>query len=762
MSKQPPWAARLTLLGGAALGAFLLLSGRLWAVAVHRHEEQRTRALIRQRRVVVQPACRRQVLDRAGRPLALDLPEEDVVVDLPDLDPSLSLVAPLASALGLTRPAALDRLREARATAAALGEDEEGATVLVGGAPLERLERVKKALRGAHGLKATIEPHGLALHADAALLARAGRTIERLAPLLGVEPADLAGQIEQGVQAIVLLDDKDERVARWRRPLVLVEAAPFEVVARVGELGWDLPGVRVLRRWRRVHPRGPVASHLVGTLGLPTAEEAARDVAAGRVLDHDGEALGLLLGEATTLPADVRLAAEPYGRTGIERTHDDALRGRPGATLLVRDAKGRTRATLLEVPAKDGRDVRLTVDVGLQAAVEAALDEAVARHGDPTSGGAAVLLDLRDGGVLAIASAPRFDPDALGRDFEALVADPRRPLLDRSVRAFPPASTWKILTSFALERPEGPGTAPAGLPSGWTTECHGALFPGRPGFRCDGYHGPTDLARAIERSCNVFFFRAADRLGIDALATWSIALGMGAPVGDLPGEQGGLVPSTAMKGERLERAARQVGRAGERVGQSAATWPFDEAQLHRSLRRLARATWWLNACGQDRIPLPGDARNAFIGQGDVLATPVQVAWLAALIAGGGRAARPHVDADRPVEWTDVPLDPRTLATVKQGMRRVVTHGTASDRKLGLRDLDLAGKTGTAERRKGEPKLAWFMGYYPASRPELALAILVERTHGHGGEVCGPVARVAVRAWEEHLKGKTPPAPRGGK
>lgn len=730
-------ARRYRLLGAVSLGALLLLSGRLYAVSVLRHAELREKAERRRRRADVLPACRGQVLDRHGRPLARDLAVDDVAVDLTELDPALELVLPLARALAVTRQEARERLDDARALAT-----EDGEPVVVGGAPLDAAERVKKSLRGAGGLTVRYEPGGLAVLADPARLVARGRTLEALAPLVEVSGDDLLAAVEAEVTSILDEDDRDARVVRWRRPLVVRAEASFEVLARVVERQGDLPGVRVVRRYRRVYPRGEVAAHLVGTIGAPSPEERARDRAAGVLVDEGGGALGLLMGERDDLPEGARLRDQPRGRTGAERAFEPALGGRPGVRVIVRDARGRTRATLRDVAPQDGRDLRLTVDADLQAPLEAALDRAVQRHGDAEAGGAAVVIDLRQGDVLALASSPRYDPNAMGARFGEWRDDPRRPLFDRSVAAFPPASTWKVLTAFAMTDAAHEGA----VPLGWTTECHGKLFPGKPGpFKCDGYHGPTDLGRALERSCNVFFFRAADRVGLDAMAGWAERLGLGRRLLALPGERAGLVPTTGMKDERFERAAAGLHQRWKEHADARAGG--DPAAIDLARRRLERAAWWLGACADDRKARPGDARNAYIGQGDVMTTPVQVAFLAAVVATGGRTPLPRVDADAPVAWHDAALPPAALARVREGLRRVVTRGTASDARLGLRGLDVAGKTGTAERAKGQAKLAWFMGYYPAARPEVAFAVLVDRTEGHGGEVCAPVTRALIDAYE---------------
>jgi penicillin-binding protein 2 len=483
---------------------------------------------------------------------------------------------------------------------------------------------------------------------------------------------------------------------------------------------------------------------------------AARDRAAGLLLDDDPGALGLLMGERATLPEGARLREEPYGRTGVERALDGELHGRPGVRVVVRDARGRARDTLTEVAPADGRDVRLTIDADLQAAAERALDEAVVRHGDPRAGGAAVVLDLRTGDALVVASAPRFDPNVMGARFDEWRDDPRLPLLDRSVSAFAPGSTWKPISSFALTDP----TVEGSVPLGWTTDCEGRLFRNvTSAFRCDGVHGTTDLPRALERSCNVFFFRAADKVGMDAMADWAERLGLGRRLLGLPGERAGHIPRTTSKGARLRSAAAAVSARWSSTIAALAARGMDPDAARAALRHLDRAVWWLECCAADRVPLPGDARNAFIGQGTVLATPVQIAYLAEVLATGGHAPAPRFDADAPVTVRDVDLPPATLAKVREGLRRVVLHGTGSDPRYGLSRLDVAGKTGTAERNKDQPKLAWFMGYYPASRPEISFAVLVDRTAGHGGDVCAPVCRSIIDAYEAVKRGDDPAAPR---
>jgi penicillin-binding protein 2 len=321
--------------------------------------------------------------------------------------------------------------------------------------------------------------------------------------------------------------------------------------------------------------------------------------------------------------------------------------------------------------------------------------------------------------------------------------------MHRAVQAYAPGSTFKVLSAFAIFDPHGDQA----LERGWTTYCDGILNRKQRSFRCDGVHHTTDLVKSLCHSCNVFYFRAGDRLGLDPISDWAARLGLGDRLAaDVFGERGGQVPYEGYKQDRAERAEGSVSRWGEQMA-AVMHHPQRAEQVAHTRRRLLRAAWWAEATANDQTTFPGDVRNTIIGQGDVLLTPLQVAQIASLAATGGRMPRPRLSLDTPVAWQEIPLDARTLAQVREGMEQVVERGTASRRSVGLRGLDVAGKTGTAERAKGQPNLAWFMGYYPASQPEIAFAVLVDRTAGHGGGVCGPVARQIVQAYEASRGGK---------
>lgn len=753
--------AGLVLLGG--------LSARLYALTVQRHEDLRLRAERRSRRVEVLESRRGQILDRAGRPFASDRPARVVVCDLPELDPALSFVTPMAYVLRTTRADSLVRLRQARERLRAeIERDPEAAegTVVLCRFPVAEFERAKRLAGRIPHLRAEFDAEGPALVTGAGVLSRRDRVLLRVAELTRRSPAELRALVEERVEEVHALEERDERLHAWRERLVLLsgEEADFEVAARISERAFELPGVSVEARHLRRYPFGDVAPHLLGFLGKPSEEERARDLAAGRILDGPGDPLDLRAGSQAPLPEDLRLLRDLYGRAGLERAYDERLRGRPGAEVVVRDVRGNTRESVRSEAPRVGKDLSLTLDVEVQRAAEQALDEALAQHGTRDAGGAAALYDLRSGEILALASSPRYEVSRFrDRDYyEGLRADPRKPQLHRALMAYPPGSTWKILSCFAMTSPAGaPGITPPlepgeeqprALPEGWTTVCEGRLFRNQRSFTCEGAHGRVGMERAIERSCNIFFFRAADEIGLAPIARWGDAWGMGQRVSSgIPGEHKGLVPRPNYKEALFLRQADSVRAWLERLHGVEQAPAFDLAEFNRVRGRLQQAGFWYTRYAQDRVLRPGDVRNIIIGQGDVLATPLQVALIAGMVAAGGHSARPRLLLDAPREELSLPLDPGVLSRVQEGMRRVVTRGTA--RRTPLYGLDVAGKTGTAERAGKNPNVAWFMGYYPASAPEVAFAVVVDRTAGHGGDVCAPATRKLLEAYEAARGGK---------
>lgn len=487
----------------------------------------------------------------------------------------------------------------------------------------------------------------------------------------------------------------------------LVDDVPLHVAAEVEAHPERYPGVRIGQATRRHYPSGSLAAHVVGHVARPTTEDLAAE------------------SEASSGQSPVSW----IGRMGIEASGESLLRGRDGLLVELTDRRGHVEGRERRREPQPGRDITLTLDAALQRTAEQLVDSAVARRAGrqgpsgASAGGAAVVIDIRTGAILAAASAPRFDPGAFAegdnQQLQAILAAPDRPLFDRAARmAIPPGSVFKVLTGIAaLESDIDPQAA---------VECLGYLeHPDR--LRCALYrhtgqgHGETDLSAAIMQSCNVYFFTLAGKLGPTPLVEWSRQFGLGERSGlDWPGESSGQVPSP------------------------------------ESLRGTRRS-WKL-----------ADTQAMSIGQGELLTTPVQIARLMAAVANGGKLVEPHgvkqvatpastIDPDNgPADDAEevfvrrhasreiADLHPETLATLRAAMLRVVDDplGTAHS-TVYLEELPIAGKTGTAEVGPGKADHAWFAGYAPADAPRVAFAVAIEHG-GDGGEVAGPVARRLVQ------------------
>ncbi len=421
---------------------------------------------------------------------------------------------------------------------------------------------------------------------------------------------------------------------------------------------------------------------------------------AAHVLGYVGEA-----SDADLARTDVR----PYhpgdmvGKTGLELFYENQLRGVDGQRALEVNASGRVLGELPEYgePPQPGATLYLTLDVELQKALEKAL----ARPGLPA---AAVVLSVEDGAVIAAASLPAFDPNVFSAGIsqaalDALLHDPAKPLFNRVSQArYPPASTFKVVGSEVIldERIVNPNEI--------LVYCTGAHRFGNRVYRCwkPQGHGAMDLLGAFVQSCDVYYYKAAEVLDADALAEAARAFGYGARTGiDLPGETAGLVPDRA--------------------------W-YDE--------RFGRGRW-----------TQGQMLNNIIGQGEYLATILQVARMTAAVANGGWLVTPHlldhVDGEPPEAWPKRRvrvLSRRSLRFLRRAMRQVVDDPDGTAHWTRIEGLAVAGKTGTAQNPHGGHH-ALYTAYAPADDPEIALAIIVENG-GHGGEVAAPIARDFLMAW----------------
>ena len=509
-----------------------------------------------------------------------------------------------------------------------------------------------------------------------------GRVLSELAAYLNVPVDELQGKV------------KNSRGLAAFRPVVLKQDIGRDVLAAVEAHKVDMPGVSIQVRLRRNYLYELNASHLIGYLGEINLDE-------------------LKSGDYPNLRG-----GDYIGKFGVERTQESFLRGEPGGRQVEVNANGQIMRVLQTVSPKPGRNVHLTLDRELQQRAEELL-EGVA--------GAAVAVEPASGEILAMASSPSFNQNAfvsgIGTGvWEALISHPFRPLENKAIQGeYPPGSTFKIVTALA-------GLEEKAIDETTSFDCAGFLpFAGRD-YRCwkkEG-HGRIDVRRALSESCDVFFYRTGLRLGIDRLAWYAKAFGLGVRSGvTLDQEARGLIPSSAWKKKRFGVAWQE-----------------------------------------------GETLSVSIGQGYVLATPLQMAMLTAAVGNGGIRHRPTVlsrvetmEGDvvfqtAPQEIGRLPISPRNLKIVQQGIWGAVNGERGTARRVHLNDIEIAGKTGTSQvvgrKESGDDYTpphhrphAWFVCYAPFDAPKIAIAVVVENGE-HGSSAAGPIAREMVKTYLRQL------------
>jgi penicillin-binding protein 2 len=717
---------RLIALSIATALAFAAIAARLAVLQLVEGERWARIAADTLRRTEPIRARRGRILDRNGRVLALDQPVYRLAVEIEDLDPGAVLPARIARVLRRPRAALERHWRDLERLAEAA---PDGPPLALAEAPSATSEKIfRRIAAGEEGLFL----EGRTLFAERALLLRRTRGIERIARFAALDAAELRARIEAETERALRIENPLERLKRLRRPLVVAPAVDFDLAARAEERARELPGLLVEAAFERRYPFGATGGQVLGWVGR----------------------------EEGPFPDEYR------GRAGVEAACDDLLAGKHGARLVERDRKTRDFRVLEKTPPVPGQDLVLTIDIDIQRAAEESLDRAVREGNGGEHGGALVVLDVETGEVLALATAPRFDPNTVRRDFASLQAPPF-PMIDRAIAAaLPPGSTMKpLMAAAALE--EKISLDPGGVPIGPGTEvfCRGYLHDPRV-FRCDARlgHGPIALEAALARSCNVYFYMVGERLGEARLEKWAHRFGLGEPTGiDLPGERPGLIPSGEWKRRRLYAAGRRIERGERNLALAAGaafgalfepagvSFPLFSAALAEAderAKRLETARAYFRRAARDAAFTTGDARNFAIGQGDVLATPIQMALAAGVIATGGRRLEPRVVrapfGRAPSFREPVPLSPATLDAVRAGMRAVVSSPFGTAHRAGLEPFRVAGKTGTAQAGAGRGDHAWFMGFAPAEAPRVAFACLVEHVRPGlaGGDVAAPaIARV---------------------
>ncbi|HYN57067.1 MAG TPA: penicillin-binding protein 2 [Motilibacterales bacterium] len=501
----------------------------------------------------------------------------------------------------------------------------------------------------------------------------------------------------------------------------------IEVAGQIMADPTAFPAVTIERAPLRQYPGQTLAAHALGHVGAITAEDVAQDPSL------DG--------------------APARGQAGLELVHDGALRGQPGLERVTVDSAGHRASAGVEIPAVPGKTLVTNFDAALQAVVEEQLQAAITRARgriDPISeqpyeadGGAAVVLDVRTGAVLALASAPDFDANiwtgGIAADDYAALTDPAagKPLLNRAVQtALAPASTFKVVSAAAALEAGYSTTASYDCPSSYSVG--GRAFKN---YRSRA-HGPISLSRALEVSCDTVFYRLAheqwradggsDPLADpqDLIATTAADFGFGTQTGiDLPDETAGRIASREGKAAQWEqRRDEWCARAGDGYPEVA------DAERARYLTRLAKEN-----CAEGMLWRVGDALNASIGQGDTAATVLQVATAYAAIANGGalyqpQLARALLNSDGSVDREFAPkrvgtleAPAKDLAFLRRALRGVIDSGTARGPFDGfpLEEVPLAGKTGTGEVF-GSQATSWFASFAPADDPRYAVVIMVSQ------------------------------------
>ncbi|MEM9218914.1 MAG: penicillin-binding protein 2 [Cyanobacteria bacterium P01_F01_bin.150] len=481
-----------------------------------------------------------------------------------------------------------------------------------------------------------------------------GELIQRLSDILDVPAQDIRDRLEKaGSNTPTLV-----RIARDISPAQLTALAEHQA---------ELRGVQIEAETERVYPNGDIAAHVLGYTGEINSEELAE-------LKDDGYRLGDIVGQM-----------------GSEAAFESNLRGAWGGQQVEVDGMGQVLQVLGENPPSKGNDIHLTLDLGLQKAAEEALGDLQ---------GAVVAIDPRNGAVRAMVSRPTYDPNVFATELTstewARLQALKFPFVNRAIRGFPPASTFKFVTTTAAIE-SGTFSPSTVLPTYPYLQVGSIRF----GEWNHAGFGPLGFPGAISWSSDTFFYQTARKMGETPLIDWTRKYGFGSKTGiELEQEESaGLVPDEDWKKENI----------GEK--------------------------WY-----------PGDTINMSIGQGFMQASPLQVAVMFAIVANGGDRVKPHLlqDGEDDKNWrTPLDISAETMRVMQEGARLVITSGTGT-KVNSLITPPLAGKSGTAE---DPPRLshAWFGAYGPVEDPEVVVVAFAENSGG-GGSTTGPIVRKILEAY----------------
>lgn len=531
-----------------------------------------------------------------------------------------------------------------------------------------------------------VPPRGVIYDRKGVIIAKNDQNFQAL--LVAEQTSDIHKTLYAFKQIIPLSEDEEKRILKdienRRRfiPIKLKSNLSWEEVAKIELHAPDLPGVEINEGLSRVYPYSDLYAHVLGYVG-PISEADKKD-----------NPLAMVPGFK-------------IGKAGLERYLDYKLQGKGGTVKLEVNAYGRIMKEIERNSGVQGDSVQITIDSELQRFTYEAFGE---------ESGAAVVLDVRTGEILALVSKPSFDPNLFTngisyKHWNALLNNERTPLINKAVSGqYSPGSTFKVVVALAALE--------AGvIDVGTRFFCSGGMDIGNIRFHCWRHagHGSLNVVDALKYSCDIFFYETAMRVGIDKIREMALRLGMGEPIHiGLDNEKGGIIPSKAWKKARY-------------------------------------GTNWTQ----------GDAANSGIGQGYVLVTPLQLATMLARVVNGGYAVQPTFIKPTEEDLQKIKrldISTRNIELVKQGMFEVVNGagGTAGRAKFNIDGAQMGGKTGTTQVRRISMKErlsgiirdeqlpwklrnhAWFMGFTPVDNPKYAVAVIVE--HGSSGSgVAAPIA-----------------------
>ncbi len=479
-------------------------------------------------------------------------------------------------------------------------------------------------------------------------------TADRLSKILNTSPEKILADIEKAGYGSAL----PLRIYRNLQPQAFIALAEGE----------QIPGLEIQSDASRVYPNGPIAAHLMGYIGEATEDDMKK---------HPDFPSGMIVGQM-----------------GIERIADADLRGKWGNRLIEVDAAGKELNVLGTQNPVPGQALQLTLDLKLQKAAEAALG---GRRG------AAVVIDVKTGGILAMASGPTFDPNIFTRkisqaDWDKLQSSDK-PLLNRALQPYPPASTFKIISTIAALQ-SGKYQPDSTIMTSSAINVGGALF-----HEHGSGYGAIGFKEALAVSSNTFFYQVGLAVGPEELRKWGRNMGITTSPMDLDGESEGYLPTPASK------------------------------------EKYYKEPWY-----------GGDTVMTAIGQGLVQVTPLEMAVMISGVANGGKRVKPHLMSHQSTlpqfQPDEIGLHASTLKILREGLEAVVSDGTA--RQLSDGSIPpTAGKTGTAEVSNGADN-AMYVGYGPVKDPKIAIAVVVENG-GFGATSAVPIAHAVYTAYFGPMK-----------